>query len=252
MVVVLSSLAMEKIIVRSLEKFDLPWEESIWRYMKPERLIEFLEDNKLYFSPATAFEDKFEGSITILQSNPNFSPSHQALENAFSSLKRTTKINCWHIEKYESSAMWKLYAGNNKGVAITSTPKKLNDYLKPYRIKPQYGIEDLWGGKVIYKDLTQNRLTLSTLERFYYKHVAFSWEKEFRLSISLTFAEESGVIISDNGIKVNADIGNLINELWIGPSIEKIHKDKIVAICSSLGLEDKIKYSCFFGHPGYA
>src|SRR5260370_18853748 len=122
-------------------------------------------------------------------------------ESAFFQLKRLTKLNCWHRAGYESDAMWKLYAAESKGVAICSTPDRMRRAFQPFRLRPEYGVEDLWGSPVRYADLTQVRIRgAEMLDRVFFKHRAFEWEREFRLAISVRMAEEFGVAVPDNGI----------------------------------------------------
>lgn len=73
--------------------------------------------------------------------------------------------------------MWQLYAGERKGVAILTTPNRISAAAKPFRLKPEYGHEELWAGNVNYVDLLKERLRINMLERFWYKHMAFSWGK---------------------------------------------------------------------------
>lgn len=68
--------------------------------------------------------------------------------------------------------------------------------FKPFRFKPECGVEDLWAGPVQYVDLTQVRMKgVDMLARFFFKHRAFEWERKYRLAISLRMPEEFGVPI---------------------------------------------------------
>jgi len=49
--------------------------------------------------------------------------------------------------------MWQLYAGSRKGVAIRTNAERIQSAAKPFRLKPEYGLEDLWAGNVNYVDL---------------------------------------------------------------------------------------------------
>jgi len=60
-------------------------------------------------------------------------------ERAFFELKRLTKLNCWHRAEYESDAMWKLYAGQSKGIGLCSTPDRMRRCFQPFRLRPDYG-----------------------------------------------------------------------------------------------------------------
>ncbi len=198
----------------------------------------------MFFVAATQFEDPFEGAVGVVSPEYRVDPRYEemdGIEKAFSELKRLTKISCWHRANYESDAMWKLYALKRKGIAITTTPKKIGKALTPYRVKPEYAEENLYGGAIKYIDLASIRLRTSMLERFYHKHMAFEWEKEFRLTISLRMAEEYGVNIPEKGIEVQANLPELISSIILGPELTEEDKENIMQKTKEVGISDKIK-----------
>jgi hypothetical protein len=112
-----------------------------------------LSEGKLYFASANQFIDPFEGAVAVQVNAPPPDPRYadmEAMEHAFFELKRLTKISCWHRAAYESDAMWKLYAGEHKGIAICTTLDRMREAFRPFRLKPEYGVEDLWAGPVEY------------------------------------------------------------------------------------------------------
>jgi len=142
--------------MRTLEGIDIQPEQRVWRYLKVHRFEELMGESYLYFAAATEFEDKFEGAVAVQPHDFPVDPRYPELdscEHAFRELKRLTKLCCWHIADYESDAMWKIYSGSSKGVAITSTPSRIAAALAPYRLKEEYGAEDFWAGNVRYIDL---------------------------------------------------------------------------------------------------
>lgn len=240
--------------MRTFDENRLNWKQKVWRYMRINRFYEFIESRKIHFSSANQFSDPFEGAVVVKPYGSEDAVEKHKLgriEKSFEELKRLTKISCWHIEDHESDAMWKLYSGAGKGIAISSSPEKIRESLEPYRIQPEYGIEELWGANVSYVDLVKECLNVSMLERFYFKHYAFSWEKEFRLAISLRLAEDMGVSVPEKGIFVGADIFNLIDEIHIGPSVASEQRDKVLELCHSLGLGDRVNISSLLGSPRY-
>ena len=115
----------------------------------------------MYFVSANQFQDRFEGAVAVQMLEGPVDPRYAEMEpgeKAFFELKRLTKIGCWHFADYESDAMWKLYAAQHKGVAICSTPERMRRAFKPFRLQPDYGEEDLWGGSVRYVDLAAIRM----------------------------------------------------------------------------------------------
>ncbi|MBA4388880.1 MAG: DUF2971 domain-containing protein [Verrucomicrobia bacterium] len=228
--------------------------QKIWRYMRVGRFEQLLKEKSLRFASANQFEDPFEGAVAVLPYDLPVDPRYtvkDSSETAFAELKRLTKLSCWHIADHESTAMWKLYSDLGKGVAITSTPNKLARALTPFRLKPEYGVEELWGGNVVYVDLLRTRLSVGMLERFYFKHSAYSWEQEFRLAISVRVAEEHGVSVPEDGISVGAAVSDLIEEIHIGPTIEKSVRERIITTCRESGLDDRARVTSLLGTPKY-
>ena len=190
--------------MRELECGVIIWDAALWKYLRPERFINTLETRTIYFASANQFDDDFEGAVAVQMDGKTEDPRYREMEDiekAFFALKKLTKISCWHYADYESDAMWKLYAAENKGIAICTTPERMRAAFKPFRLKPDYGVENMWAAPVTYVDLTQVRMKhTGMLGRFFHKHRAFELEREFRLAISLRGAEEYGVQVPEDGI----------------------------------------------------
>ena len=239
-------------IVFEDEHLDL--EQPIWRYFKTERFLDFVKTGYIYFAAARQFQDPFEGAVAVMPPGFPVDPRYAELEHgdrAFEELRRLTKINCWHRAEYESDAMWQLYAGAWKGVAILSTPSRIAAAAEPFRLQPEYGHEDLWAGNVRYVDLLKERLRASMLHRFWYKHAAFSWEREFRLAISLRTAEEFGVAVPAEGIKVQFEVPQLVHRIFIGPSLPPSDEQAVREAAEAIGLGKYIRTSSMLGTPRY-
>jgi len=226
----------------------------VWRYFKTSRFIDFLETSELYFASATQFEDKFEGCVAIQSPVYKVDPRYaeiEVTERAFFELKPLTKISCWHLAAFESDAMWKLYADFHKGVAIQSNPQLLASAIKPYRIQPEYTEEQLWGGEVRYLDMTQERLQTSMEKRFFYKHQAFAWEREYRMAISLRSAEEYGVKVPKEGIRVQTSPSDFIERIILGPHLSQAEQKSIRSAAQDAGIADRLEISTLLFNPRY-
>ena len=94
--------------MRDIWDEGLDWDESLWRYFRPDRFVSLLDTSLIYFAAATQFTDPFEGAVAVLPPEFPVDPRYDEMdhvENAFYELKRLTKINCWHRAEYESDAM---------------------------------------------------------------------------------------------------------------------------------------------------
>lgn len=229
--------------------------EPLWRYFKTDRFLDILQSSRLYFAAALQFEDPFEGAVAVLPPGFPVDPRYANLESgerAFEELRRLTKVSCWHRAAYESDAMWQLYAGSRKGVAIRTNAERIQAAAKPFRLRPEYGHEDLWAGNVSYVDLLKERLRVSMMDRFWFKHMAFSWEREFRLAVSVRMAEEFGVQVPELGVQVEFDILQLVDRIYLGPSLSEEDIAAIRGAAKQHGLEDRIRVTSMLGTPRYA
>jgi len=90
-----------------------------------------------------------------------------------------------------------------------------------------------------------------TLERFFYKHRAFEWEREFRLAISVRTAEEFGVPVPEDGIEVSVDLDVLIDHIIVGPKISAPEQEQVAVLASDAGFGDRLRFSSLLGKPRY-
>ncbi len=170
--------------------------KTIWRYMDFTKFSSLISTGQLFFNRGDLFEDKFEGSLTEATfsriNNSAFDkfyrahfPSElvKAYENNKKSfwreVKKWTVINCWHMNEYESDAMWKLYASKNAGVAVKSTFRQLADsFAKDTQYKEYIG-------EVSYIDRQLEEFPHdSKFYPFTFKDKSFSFEQELRVAIS--------------------------------------------------------------------
>ena len=228
--------------------------EPLWRYFRVDRLLETLRSGTLYFPSARQFEDPFEGAVAIQPHDWPVDPRYgesEVGEGAFEQLRRLTKISCWHRADYESDAMWKLYAAGRKGVAIRTTAERLAESLRPFRLAPNYGEEVPFWGNVHYVDLSTQRLRVGMEERFFFKHRAFEWEREFRVVISVRMAEEFAVPVPELGIDVGLDPTVLIESIYAGPSLDAAEREQLIQGCEAAGVTVPLTTSTLLGRPRY-
>jgi hypothetical protein len=150
----------------------------LWRYIDLAKLIALLNDKKLHFARADVFQDQHEGSITIRM--------REALKNQFADkvdlvetlsnfrrlVKESTFISCWCMGP-ESEAMWKLYSGDNHGVAITVAYQDIEASCSAYRLHI---------APVKYIDYQNEGFPQdNVLYPFFHKRQEFAYQKEVRI-----------------------------------------------------------------------
>jgi hypothetical protein len=69
-----------------------------------------------------------EDAITKLQDQSSL------MEKIYFRIFKSTLVNCWHQNEFESEAMWRLYSENHKGIAIQTTFQDLVDSIDDQRI----------------------------------------------------------------------------------------------------------------------
>ena len=90
------------------------------------------------------------------------------------------------------------------------------------------------------------------MKRFFYKHLAFKWEREFRLAISLEMASGFGVPVpKEEGIFVGVDLDALVECVYIGPELTATDQECIHDSFIRVGIKPKLAVSSLLGRPRY-
>ena len=117
--------------------FDPPEDPAIpiWRYMDFTKFISLLESQALFFCRTDLLGDPWEGSLTraeaekrkALEARSKVRKLHATTHEKIRSEVTNSVASCWHMNKYESMAMWRLYLTGSEGVAVKSTYQRLID-----------------------------------------------------------------------------------------------------------------------------
>lgn len=200
--------------------------QKIWRYIDFTKLVDLFNTESLYFARADYFEDVFEGAVTkataelrtkhiskLIEAgvvNPEYTPEWWHKTNL--KAKKEFAINCWHINDFESAAMWKLYLKSNEGIAIQSTFNRLKDSLQKSDVSILTGIVKYIDYE---KDLNDYG---NSLERFVQKGKSFTHENELRCVIwQPGFDNHKKVNLENGGIKIKLDLSVLIDNIYTSP-----------------------------------
>ena len=189
--------------------------QKVWRYMRVVSFLQILQENGLWFTRLAALQDKYEGErphavrehndrILIQFAEYDKRDADQTKE-AFSSFLNNERmkkcINCWHLNEFESAAMWSLYSSES-GVAIQSTVARLELALR--------GRSDIAMGLVQYADFDAKNLL--SCDPIYLKRESFSHEKELRLVI-----EKADTAAHHDGLLVSVDVSELVERVYVSP-----------------------------------
>jgi hypothetical protein len=230
--------------------------ERVWRYIDFTKFTSILDRKALYFARADKFEDMFEGSYSRfnIENRGNVYKEDKILLKLIPELAKNMRkyvfINCWHLNHYESAAMWNIYTKNNESIAIQSTFKRLKESFSSSSKK-------IYIGKVNYADYEADWIPEgNTLYPFIYKRKSFEHERELRaIYLELPQAGEGGIDLSQNalyeGINVDIDITRLIETIYISPLADEWFYDLIKSVVREYNLDFDIKKSDLYSSPVY-
>lgn len=239
---------------------DLDEKKKIWRYMDLSKFVNSLMTHSLFFSSPREFEDPFECShgflkrknewddywcsyfICSILTAPDNLWHFSNIDSAFEQIERLTIsitetkpsnffVNCWHLNEFESEAMWRIYSNKGKdAIAFQTTIGKLRKELNSFaEVK-----------SVEYVDF--NTTFAGPNDLIFKKRKAFEYEHEVR-AVHIDYESKDQV-----GLFKKVDIEALIEKIYVSPyapkwffeivkNLVKQYKFKIDVVHSTL-LED--------------
>ena len=208
----------------------------VWKYLDLSKFVDLLLYQRLFMSRADKFEDQYEGTF----SEPTFeeirklSKDNPEFLNQYKVHREKVVISSWHINEYESFAMWQIFTQNNEGLAIQSTLGRIQKALEVEKSYKQYI------GEVNYIDYKKELIPFDDdFFPFLFKRKSFQYEREVRI---LSDLRDTNLVI-DNGLKVAVDINELIETIYIHPKSEKWYKNLVIDLVHRLGFDFKIEKS---------
>ena len=211
-------------------------ETVVWKYLDLSKFLDLLLSQKLFMSRSDKFEDQYEGTFSeptyeeikkIAVNNPEFL-------NYYKTHREKVAISSWHINEYESFAMWQIFTQNSEGLAIQSTVKRLKKALDSEKNFEQHI------GEVNYIDYKKEYIPFDDMFfPFLFKRKSFQYEREIRI---LSDVSQNNIKLND-GLKINVDINQLIEKIYIHPKSENWYKNLVIELVSKLGFDFAIEKS---------
>ena len=208
----------------------------VWKYLDLSKFLDLLMSRKLFMSRSDKFEDQYEGTF----SEPTYEEIKKLSENNpefldyYKSHREKVVVSSWHINEYESFAMWQIFTQNNEGLAIQSTIGRLQKALKPEINYSQFI------GEVNYIDYKKEYIPFDNMFfPFMFKRKSFQYEREVRIISDLS---ENNIKIND-GLKIDVDINQLIEKIYIHPKSENWYKKLVIELVSKLDYTFEIEKS---------
>ncbi len=226
----------------------------LWRYMDFTKYVSLLVEKQMFFSRADKFDDPYEGA-TSHANKPLRKIAYGDIPIPEEAFKQASEFNewarqwvyisCWHMNKHESAAMWKLYAKTDEAVAVQTTYAKLFEVLT----------KNTYLGLVNYIDYEKDWLPEDNgFWPYVHKRLSFKHEQEVRgviLDIPLT---NNGSIDlkatnSEVGRSVSVSIDDLIEAVYISPTAPEWFADLVRSITTKYGHTYDVQHSSLSKEP---
>jgi hypothetical protein len=208
----------------------------VWKYLDLSKFLDLLLSQKLFMSRSDKFEDQYEGTFSepTFEEIKKLAANNPEFLNYYKTHREKVAISSWHINEYESFAMWQIFTQNSEGLAIQSTIGRLQKALEPETNLKQYI------GQVNYIDYKKEYIPFDDLFfPFLFKRKSFQYEREVRI---ISDTSDTAITIND-GIKINVDISQLIDKIYIHPKSENWYKNLVIELVSKLGFDIEIEKS---------
>ena len=235
----------------------------IWRYLDFTKFVSLLDRQALFFCRADKLSDPFEGSVSkanleLRLENYERTPKpaqkimDKRCDPSLKEMKKVTCINCWHINEYESAAMWKLYLKSEQGVAVQSTLKRLRESFNN-RTR-----DEIYIGKVEYIDYCDEPVREEDPRfPFFYKRKSFEYERELRAAIQslpMPFTQceinKTGQEIGD-GKYVPVDLDILTKKIFVSPKAPKWFTELVKSVVARYNVRKEVSQSSLSSDPIY-
>ncbi len=237
--------------------------EKIWRYMDFTNFVSLLDKQALFFAMVCKFNDPQEGFYPEANVQLKFdSTSFQdplscedfiekerrwSLEES-KQFREWVAINCWHINDFESAAMWKLYLKSNQGIAIQSTYAGLK---KGFRSATNRSADIVYIDVVNYINYDNEPITgpkWSIFETFLHKRKSYEHERELRAMILRPHNTKdnfpnSKTLKPYGGTYVSVCLEELIEKIYISPTAPEWLENLVTSVMNKYDLEKEVTKS---------
>lgn len=211
-------------------------ETVVWKYLDLSKFVDLLLYQKLFMSRSDKFEDQYEGTF----SEPTFeeirklSADNPGFLDFYKTRRKNIVVSSWHLNEYESFAMWQIFTQKNEGLAIQSTLGRLQRALEKETIYEQHI------GGVNYIDYKKEYIPFeNSFFPFLFKRKSFVYEREIRIITDVTPHN----LTIDNGLKIDVDLLSLIEKIYIHPKSENWYKNLVIELVKRLGFDFSIEKS---------
>ena len=227
--------------------FPLPQDVGIpiWRYMSVKHFESLLSGKGLWFSRLDVMhaDDPFEGSLpkpVYAQLQQQYDDTVMRASKLFGEISSNQRvmINCWHMSRYESVAMWRLYGRENKAICVQSAFNRLYTVLSPQR--------KIAVGVVTYIDYGREPFAHDHpfWSRFMHKRKSFEYEQELRAVLYNDIGNIPAV-----GLMVPVDLKTLLENIYVSPKADDRFTADVTDMVARAGFSVPVRRSSLDDAP---
>ena len=243
----------------------------IWRYLDIPKFLSIIDNRGLFFSRAEYLGDPFEGSITQSKDQINLNKHFNRISNVMYSddgtahewysdhyfFRNSAYICCFHMNPIESTAMWSIYAKDNKGIAIQSTFNRLcNCFHVDHENTENIGVVKYLDDYSPDSSETIDVLKWATLPLLH-KRKNFEHERELRAIIPFPHCvfPNGGELTKEildsfpKGLSIPVDLDILIEKIYLAPSSSPWIIDLLNSVLKKYEINKKILPSALDQSP---
>ncbi|CAM3421397.1 DUF2971 domain-containing protein [Flavobacterium longum] len=216
---------------------NLPHPDTVvWKYLDLSKFLDLLLSHKLFMSRSDKFEDQYEGTFSepTFEEIKKLSADNPEFLAYYKTHREKVAVSSWHINEYESFAMWQIFTASSEGLAIRSTVGRLQKAVAPEQHFPQYI------GEVNYIDYKKEYIPFDdAFFPFLFKRKSFQYEREIRIITDVTPHD----MTLNDGLKIAVDIHQLIDKIYIHPKSENWYKRLVIELLKRLDFDFDIEKS---------
>lgn len=218
-----------------------------WRYMTFSRFAWMLQRKLIWMARVDKLDDEWEMALAGDQLKHVYATApirrfgqpkpeetlDQRTKHIVDNWRRTTFVSCWCASEHESHALWRIYCGQNEGIAVQTTLAKLQMEFQNISL---YDIRYEYPGR---KTTTPVKLDLATIKR-----PMFSYEQEVRFIAEPGYSNPN-LIQGDLGFEYAIEPERFIEQIVIHPLADTSFLETVSFLVDGLApvLRDKVIWS---------
>jgi hypothetical protein len=153
------------------------------------------------------------------------------MERLFLASRYWTYANSWHLNEFESAAMWELYLKTPEGIAVETTFGRLRDSFSAEQT------QQVFIGMVNYIDYETTAVpSRNSFFLALHKRMSFAHERELRALVWLLLNKDTDTkAASPEGVNVRVDLARLVRKVFVSPAAGSWYAHVVAALLEKFG-----------------